>query len=191
MMKPTRPLHADYQGPLKPTTPLQAKKMRKPAVSSEQRRCRFHPHIDTCEQRRCRFQTDSLRRPQHPLIPHGRLQCQAAIAVYRDSSQQGYSQRHGLTGVEGTEGTGRPGCGARVRRRGLAGLRDAAPHQSANALTPADSATNRGNCTTRGSDTPITRHQGASCRAKPPLPHSKQAAGLANTTKLDRKQQSG
>lgn len=48
-----------------------------------------------------------------------------------------------------------------------------------------------GNCTTRGSDTPTTRHQGASCRAKPPLRHSKQAAGLAHTTKLDRKQQSG
>ena len=52
-------------------------------------------------------------------------------------------------------------------------------------------ATKRGNCTTRGSDTPTTRHQGASCRAKPPLRHSKQAAGLAHTTKLDRKQQSG
>ena len=29
-------------------------------------------------------------------------------------------------------------------------------------------ATNRGNCTTRGSDTPATRHRRASCSAKPP-----------------------
>ena len=50
---------------------------------------------------------------------------------------------------------------------------------------------NGGNDAIQASDTPATRRQRASHDAKPPLPHSKQAAGLANTTKLDRKQQSG
>ena len=36
-------------------------------------------------------------------------------------------QRPGATGVEGAGGTGGPGCGARGRWRGLAGLRDDAP----------------------------------------------------------------
>ena len=48
-----------------------------------------------------------------------------------------------------------------------------------------------GNYAIQASDTPATHCQRASHGAKPPLPHSKQAAGLANSTKLDRKQQSG
>ena len=46
-------------------------------------------------------------------------------------------------------------------------------------------ATNRGNCTTRGSDTPATRRRRASCSAKPPsqparsTPHRLQVLGTA------------
>ena len=40
------------------------------------------------------------------------------------------SKRPGTTGVEGTGGTRGPGCGARGRRRGLAGLRDDAPSEA-------------------------------------------------------------
>ena len=39
-------------------------------------------------------------------------------------------QRPGPTGVEGTGGAGGPGCGARGRWRGLAGLRDDAPSEA-------------------------------------------------------------
>ena len=39
----------------------------------------------------------------------------------------------GPTGVEGAGGTGGPGCGARGRRRGLAGLRDDAPSEARSA----------------------------------------------------------
>ena len=39
-------------------------------------------------------------------------------------------QRPGTTGVEGAGGTGGPGCRARGRRRGLAGLRDDAPSEA-------------------------------------------------------------
>ena len=39
-------------------------------------------------------------------------------------------QRPGPTGVEGTGGIGGPGCGARGRWRGLAGLRDDAPSEA-------------------------------------------------------------
>ena len=39
-------------------------------------------------------------------------------------------QRPGATGVEGAGGTGGPGCGARGRWRGLAGLRDDAPSEA-------------------------------------------------------------
>ena len=44
-------------------------------------------------------------------------------------------------------------------------------------LKPPPHRLKQGECTTRGSDTPTTHHQGASCRAKPPLPHSKQPPG--------------
>ena len=39
-------------------------------------------------------------------------------------------QRHSTTGVEGAGGAGGPGCGARGRWRGLAGLRDDAPSEA-------------------------------------------------------------
>ena len=102
---------------------------------------------------------------------------------------------------------------------GLAGLRDAVPHQSSNALTPAHSAKVQTHCATtarcqryspNGSAVgrphrhqsgelrhPSLRHagdappEGFAWRKTPPLPRSKHAAGLAHTTKLDRNQQSG
>ena len=43
------------------------------------------------------------------------------------ASRRRADQRPSPTGVEGAGGSGGPGCGARGRRRGLAGLRDDAP----------------------------------------------------------------
>ena len=88
---------------MKPTTPLLAKIAPKTGVSGLQWCHRFHRRQSTRQQRRWRFHV-SCR-------PTGERQQSA---------------------VEGTGGTGGPGCGARGRWPGLAGLRDDAPsHTSA------------------------------------------------------------
>ena len=46
------------------------------------------------------------------------------------ASRRRTDQRPGSTGVEGAGGTAGPGCGARGRWRGLAGLRDDAPSEA-------------------------------------------------------------
>ena len=46
------------------------------------------------------------------------------------ASRRHTEQRPGPTGVEGAGGIGGPGCGARGRWRGLAGLRDDAPSEA-------------------------------------------------------------
>ena len=51
----------------------------------------------------------------------------AARTARRRVATHRHTQRPGTTGVEGAGRSGGPGCGARGRRQGLAGLRDAAP----------------------------------------------------------------
>ena len=55
---------------------------------------------------------------------------QAGVLVGGDGAWQSYSQRPSPTGAKGTGGIGGPGCGARGRRRGLAGLRGDAPSEA-------------------------------------------------------------
>ena len=55
---------------------------------------------------------------------------QTAAPMGGDGAWQSYSQRPSPTGAKGTGGIGGPGCGARGRRRGLAGLRDDAPSEA-------------------------------------------------------------
>ena len=60
---------------------------------------------------------------------------QTAAPMGGDGAWQNYSQRPSPTGAKGTGGIGGPGCGARGRRRGLAGLRDDAPSRRLAART--------------------------------------------------------
>ena len=61
---------------------------------------------------------------------------QAVVPVGGGGAWPGFETRRivlsttGPTGVEGAGGTGGPGCGARGRWRGLAGLREEAPNQT-------------------------------------------------------------
>ena len=55
-------------------------------------------------------------------LPRARLRCPWAVV--------GPGRDTGPTGVEGAGGTGGPGCGARGRWQGLAGLRDDAPSKA-------------------------------------------------------------
>ena len=102
-MKPSTPMRRHRDVPMKPTTPLLAKIAPKTGVSGLQWCHRFHRRQSTRQQRRWRFHV-SCR-------PTGERQQSA---------------------VEGTGGTGGPGCGARGRWPGLAGLQANAPsHTSA------------------------------------------------------------
>ena len=56
-LKPTTPLLAPNNAPLKPASPLRPKTAPKTPISHPQRRWRFQSHTDTSEQRRSRFQT--------------------------------------------------------------------------------------------------------------------------------------
>ena len=128
-LKPTTPLLTPNRGPLKPASPLHPKNAPKTPISHPQRRHRFQPHTDTSKQRRRRFQTTD---------PAG-LQGQAAVPVGDCGARPDNEPtprttrrhtRHRRCG--GRRRDGRPGCGARGRWRGLAGLRDDAPsHTSA------------------------------------------------------------
>ena len=60
----------------------------------------------------------------------GQRQGQAGVLVGGGRAWQSYSQRPSPTGAKGTGGTGGPGCGARGRWRGLAGLRGDAPSEA-------------------------------------------------------------
>ena len=122
-LKPTTPLLTPNKGLLKPASPLPPKNAPKTPISRPQRRRRFRrfqSHSSTSEQRRWQFQTTG---------PPG-LQNPDAIPVASGGAWLGYSQRPGPTGVEGAGGVGGPGCDARGRWQGLAGLRDDAPSEA-------------------------------------------------------------
>ena len=55
---------------------------------------------------------------------------QAAVPVGGGGARPDYSQYQSVAGAEGAGGTEEPGCGARGRRRGLAGLRGDAPSEA-------------------------------------------------------------
>ena len=65
-LKPTTPLRAPEQQPLKPASPLHPTTAAKTPISHPQRRWRFQSHTGTSEQRRRWFQTTGLPRLQHP-----------------------------------------------------------------------------------------------------------------------------
>ena len=126
-LKPTTPLLTPNRGPLKPASPLHPKNAPKTPISHPQRRHRFQPHTDTSKQRRRRFQTTD---------PAG-LQGQAAVPVGDCGARPDNEPtprttrrhtRHRRCG--GRRRDGRAGCGARGRRRGLAGLRGDAPSEA-------------------------------------------------------------
>ena len=78
----------------------------------------------------------STRQHTRPHLCEGRRRdlprCRWAAAGPGRASRQRTEQhqRPGPTGVKGAGGTGGPGCGARGRRRGLAGLRGDAPSEA-------------------------------------------------------------
>ena len=131
-MKPPSPMLAPEQRPLKPATPLQPKNARKTPISHPQRRWRFHLRLGLREQRRRRFQLP----PHRPAkaTPVSRQISDAGwrwrgLAVQRANARATH-QRPGAAGVESAGGTRGPGCGARGRWRGLAGLRADAPSEA-------------------------------------------------------------
>ena len=63
-LKPTTPLRAPEQQPLKPPSPLHPKTAPKAPISHPQRRHRFQSRLDLRPQRRCRFQLRLNLRPQ-------------------------------------------------------------------------------------------------------------------------------
>ena len=108
-MKPPTPMLAPEQRPLKPPSPLQPKNARETPISHPQRRRRFHARDFRCS----RAIAEPGRAPSQRAEPHISDQ---APPVWR--------------APEGPEGARGPGCGARGRRRGLAGLRDDAPSEA-------------------------------------------------------------
>ena len=128
-LKPTTPLRAPEQQPLKPASPLHPTTAAKTPISHPQRRWRFQSHTSTSEQRRRWFQTTGLPRLQHPnAVPV------SGGGAWPDNepTRRATDQRPRPTGVEGAGG---PGCGARGWRRGLAGQRADAPSRRS-ATTP-------------------------------------------------------
>ena len=159
-VKPPSPMLAREQHPLKPATPMQAKNAPKTPNSHPQRRYRFQMRLSLCPQRRWRFQTTGPHRHAgRRRDRRARASCKtwglAAVPVGGgtqpdfETTHPGTHQRPSPTGVEGAGGPGGhgraakrgawprcrwavagPGCGARGRRRGLAGLRDDAPSEA-------------------------------------------------------------
>ena len=113
-LKPTTPLLTPNKGPLKPPSPLHPKTALKTPISHPQRRWRFQSHTSTSEQRRWRFQTTG---------PPGRHGLTAGPWAAARPGWASHSNQASLA-WRAPEGTGGPGCGARGRWRGLAGLRD-------------------------------------------------------------------
>ena len=80
-MKPSAPMLAPKQRPLKPATPLQPKNAQKTASFRPQRRCRFQLGLGLREQRRWRFQPHAQTSEQRRQGFHARdFQCPRAIA---------------------------------------------------------------------------------------------------------------
>ena len=127
-LKPATPLLASNKGPLKPASPLRPKTAAKTPISHPQRRLRFQSHTDTSEQRRLRFQTTGPPDRQS-------LAGRRADAPSHTPARQAPLVWRAPEGPEGVGRLGWPGCGARGRWRGLAGLRDDAPSQRLAAWT--------------------------------------------------------
>ena len=114
---------APEQRPLKPPSPLQPKNARETPISHPQRRWRFQLGLGLREQRRRRFHARDFRCSRAIAEP-GRAPSQRAEPHISDQAPPVWRA------PEGPEGARGPGCGARGRRRGLAGLRDDAPSEA-------------------------------------------------------------
>ena len=139
-VKPPSPMLAPEQRALKPTTPLQPKNARKTPISLPQRRWRFQLGLGRREQRRWRFQPHAQTSEQRRQGFHARdFQCPRAIAgPGRTTSRRAEPHISDQAppvwrAPEGPEGARGPGCGARGRWRGLAGLRGDAPSEARSA----------------------------------------------------------
>ena len=93
-----------------------------------------YPPIQCNTRERC----DQLQIPAAPpawRVPEG-PDSLAAVPMGDGGAWPGFEATHNrasAAGVEGAGGSGRHGCGARGRRRGLAGLRDDAPSEARSA----------------------------------------------------------
>ena len=77
-LKPTTPLLAPEQQPLKPPSPLHPKTAPKTPISRPQRRQGFQSHTSTSEQRRRRFQTTGPPGSRVPAAPPAGINVPAA-----------------------------------------------------------------------------------------------------------------
>ena len=114
---------APEQRPLKPPSPLQPKNARETPISHPQRRWRFQLGLGLREQRRRRFHARDFRCSRAIAEP-GRAPSQRAEPHISDQAPLVWRVPEGPEGIRG------PGCGARGRWRGLAGLRDDAPSEA-------------------------------------------------------------
>ena len=108
----------------------------------------------------------------------GQRQGQAGVLVGGGRAWQSYSQRPSPTGAKGTGGTGGPGCGARGRWWGLAGLRGDAPSEARGADGSRAGRRPRAQPAARPDSTPrgARNTSGATSNTKPPGPTRDRAA---------------
>ena len=127
-------------------------------VTTDQKCAQKTPRIDdVCNNMHQSTPKNSTR--ETPVTPTGSRgtgpRCRRAVAGPGQTTSQRTEQhqRPGTTGVEGTGESGGPGCSARGRRRGLAGLRaDAQAHVSTPSPTGVEGTGGSGGpgCDTRG-----------------------------------------
>ena len=87
--------------------------------------------VDTMRGNRCTSSAcDALAAEQCNATPHSAI---PTYPVQYPRAMRSIANPGSTAGMEGAGGSGGPGCGARGRRRGLAGLRDDAPSEARSA----------------------------------------------------------
>ena len=197
--KPVTPMQRCQTTALKPPTPLRLAKRSFSAFYRMQRCRRFHRPIMTGEQRCPRFHNDPsartparncTRKPANTSLDSPAHTPKRVCVRYRELP----------LAISGSRATNTPRQTPNPPKR-----RPIQPNSLFSAFLPmclhfgghitancGRAATKRGGIALHGGPT-RQRHAARRLRVvqNPPLPRSKQAAGLAHTTKLDRKQQSG
>ena len=145
-------------------------------VTTDQKCAQKTPRIDdVCNNMHQGTPKNSTR--ETPVTPTGSRgtgpRCRRAVAGPGQTTSQRTEQhqRPGTTGVEGTGESGGPGCSARGRRRGLAGLRaDAQAHVSTPGLTGVEGAGGTGGpgCGARGQQGLARQHTDTPTDWRPP-----------------------
>ena len=174
-VKPPSPLQPLMQANVKPPSPLQPKNAPKTAFSHPQRRWRFQPHTHTSEQRRCRFHARDFQCPRAMAGP-GRTSRRRTEPHISDTVPPVWRAPEGPEGTGGLRGAG-PGCGARGRRQGLAGLRDR-PLRAAGSRVAISRAGRRPPAHTAARHNQATRRQQHQRPGKPALTLRRRARGV-------------